>query len=1468
MGFTQRANNTFHKGLSSDLSPVSEQASTYLDAHDIRIITDTGRSTFALSNVKGHSFSFTFGTTSSVNAIAFTGTIGDTSPVTINIDGNIDIFTPLSWTNYSELYTQLAAFINNSIPLQASGVSYNAYAQPTRVVIYSPDAGGNLTVSLINNDYNTSQVIPSLDDFYLIGYTTIRDSIILITTPSATLNPGGVDSTLPIDPQSSGQVWKLTYDANGSPVLELIYNSIINLTAEHPIPSPGAIVGRYETSTKQSIYWTDNFNRPRRLNIADPLAFGLTVQELYLQSNTSSSVPVLQRILQSGSVKTGMHQFAFRLKSNSGGETVFSMPSNLVSVITSNEETVDYRSYQGSAPGVSSGKSLSYTIPFIDSKYDRIEIINLYYEDAVDPVPEISLFLDEPTGGATSFNFTFTGAETVVQVTAEEYTAFQTEVTRVKALVSKANRLIQGNIIEKRLDFAYDSRAFRYNHLGDTYVTAADIADLTSNSINTNQSPIPHEEGYIFKDPTTTGGALVYGGTGVNVSYEFVPDTNGIDTFSFDANTAQLILDNQPPNWVGPPYRTINRRTFDHNLNGETRPVINTFDSFGVGYTASAIRGYTRDEVYAFSIVFYDLLGNPGFANWIADIRMPHVWMPDPLNPTTDADRQLAFKHTNLLGGWEAYSLGIKFTVNVPDAIKAQVSGYSIVRCERTEEHRTVLGQGILEPSWVNEADYPNLACLVDDGFDVDGVITGIGDRPKYNNSTNLVAMGTDFASFFSPEHMFNQVDFNFTNGDAIDIVTVLNDDATHYAYRDAGIPVDAGTGTYISDFQPRGWVSKNYTNRLTLPNLMSAGGVNYQATFPLRLNISFGEIVPTNTIAKASDLITDITIRDASIPRDSPSTGVIGMSYSTGCTKLVVASAAYSFGGNAFDTLPNMYNADAITTTYDGSTYTLNNRVLIVNYKRARPNQYGGNTYNQRSNRVYIPTGHYTRLDNSTSNINTSIVYGGDTFITAFDIIPRYKAYTFEYPFSPSFDDDRQLRTVKGRIFAVETTVNTDLRNNPSSLVLNKTDFPGTGNGLDYLSEYVLEHVYSRESNIFTFTPKPDPFNEVSEFDNRVRASEEKVNGELVDSWGNFKVGTYIDVEGIYGPINALIINQDRLLFFQDRALGNVDINEKSLVNDQNGDAIQIGASGLLSGYTYISTEIGSKHQWSVLQGNNKVYFLDALKRKLYAYAGNMEPLSEIKGLAGYFNERIDGTILTNDNPILGRGITTTFDYKFSEALFTFRGARVINNQSVIDRWTIAYNENIGAFTSFYSFTPPIYINNMQRLMSSQDRDNYYTHNTGPYNVFYNNAATSSTVKFIVSAQPEQTKKFDYLTWVTEVYNTLNAHNLRAEDTWSKLRVYNDHQNSGYIDLIPKPLSNYNVARNRNREWSIHVPRNAVETGLSNVDILNPTNLDSTQLFKPRMSDNYLTVDLEYDNANNYKFVCPFVITDYRFVY
>ena len=94
--------------------------------------------------------------------------------------------------------------------------------------------------------------------------------------------------------------------------------------------------------------------------------------------------------------------------------------------------------------------------------------------------------------------FTHTGSEITVPVSVEEYTTFNLTIDRVKSIVSKTTTCFW-QYKRKRPDFDFDAKSFRYNYLGQTYVTPSDV-----DAINPNQSPVPHEAGFIFQNPATT----------------------------------------------------------------------------------------------------------------------------------------------------------------------------------------------------------------------------------------------------------------------------------------------------------------------------------------------------------------------------------------------------------------------------------------------------------------------------------------------------------------------------------------------------------------------------------------------------------------------------------------------------------------------------------------------------------------------------------------------------------------------------------------------------------------------------------------------------------------------------------------------------------------------------------------------------------------------------------------------------
>lgn len=106
-------------------------------------------------------------------------------------------------------------------------------------------------------------------------------------------------------------------------------------------------------------------------------------------------------------------------------------------------------------------------------------------------------------------------------------------------------------------------------------------------------------------------------------------------------------------------------------------------------------RGYMRDEIYRFAIVFYNEENVASSAHWIADIRMPKASAPGYNIFTSGMRVDIGGSTTNSLEV-VTHPLGVQFTVNIPsDLIQSKkITGYEIVRCERTISDRTILMQG------------------------------------------------------------------------------------------------------------------------------------------------------------------------------------------------------------------------------------------------------------------------------------------------------------------------------------------------------------------------------------------------------------------------------------------------------------------------------------------------------------------------------------------------------------------------------------------------------------------------------------------------------------------------------------------------------------------------------------------------------------------------------------------------------
>ena len=523
-----------------------------------------------------------------------------------------------------------------------------------------------LTVGALVNIKGTKLKLAFPTGHSIISYCTIRDTVIFF-----------------VKSDEAGKIYKWKYndsDTQENPLL--IYSNAGLLFDEN---TPVRATGRYENEDVQKIYFTDGTTFFKYLNVAkDELITDVSLEEMDIVPDVVFS-PMTLSLVSGGNIKVGKIQYAYQLYFNKGSETIYSPASDLIH-ITKLSENVKSSNYLGSEVGEFANKSVQVNISNIDSKFTRIRLVALEYT-VLYQQPSIRIVGEYNIENLSSITITDTG-NSIGSLTMEEF-RYLVNNFYPKTIDTKDNFLFAGNIKTEYFDITdeeFDARAFR-----------ADSSDAVKVFEGENLITIPHTSGTFnpvnlpsvdseqfnpFNDLTfdfnnaNTEDTLtnkfkykpgsvgtILGGKGVNIEYDFL--------------VKEVVLDDSPKTYN---YSTSEAGSFYPKLNvGVSAPYENNAAPNG-------LVGYTRDEIYRFGIIFLDLKGRESFVKWIGDIRFPS-------NRDTGYE---AFYYDATSNKTMARILGIKFKVNIPEVIKPKISGYRIVRAERTDNDRTVVAQGLL----------------------------------------------------------------------------------------------------------------------------------------------------------------------------------------------------------------------------------------------------------------------------------------------------------------------------------------------------------------------------------------------------------------------------------------------------------------------------------------------------------------------------------------------------------------------------------------------------------------------------------------------------------------------------------------------------------------------------------------------------------------------------------------------------
>ena len=150
----------------------------------------------------------------------------------------------------------------------------------------------------------------------------------------------------------------------------------LNMRLDHPVRVEGLI----ENECISRIYWTDNINPLRSLNINQRGKNLLSPDVLDLTPMHSPSQPVIERTL-SGSLPIGKIQYCYKYVSRNGGESVMSPFSNLYHTTNKSGTYSGFYGAPSGDPAVDVGaQGFEITIYDLDDSFDAIELYAILHE--------------------------------------------------------------------------------------------------------------------------------------------------------------------------------------------------------------------------------------------------------------------------------------------------------------------------------------------------------------------------------------------------------------------------------------------------------------------------------------------------------------------------------------------------------------------------------------------------------------------------------------------------------------------------------------------------------------------------------------------------------------------------------------------------------------------------------------------------------------------------------------------------------------------------------------------------------------------------------------------------------------------------------------------------------------------------------------------------------------------------------
>jgi hypothetical protein len=1280
----------------------------------------------------------------------------------------------------------------------------------------------NYTTSEILNGSSTNQQI--------IGHSLNRNCFILFTTDNE-----GIDC-----------IWKL--DEN-SYILTLLYLRNLNFNTSNPIQP----VSNFENENIDKVYWVDGNNQLRFININHSIENGDTEELIDLPQNLIEQVgdftlnqPILSEI-SGGNHTSGVIQYAYNLYKISGSQTKISPLSETISL--------DKQILGGGEVNEIVSTTPVIQINNIDPNYTNLRLYAIKYT-SYNQTPQVSLILDTDVTDNNQITYYDTGS-IIQNISLEEFIFLGSDVIIPQHINSKDNRLFLANYKESNYIVDIDCRAYSFNN-----TTSPRQARITDSFTNVLGNPlIPVNSKTLFGDTqlydsipekysAINQNYNIYkydlagniGGEGKYIKYNIIRTTNVNNlykkTFFKDYEIYRLGIQfyNKKgqvslPKWIAD--TKIHVSGNQNNLNG---------------YFAG-LQITLKSEFYVW------LNNNSNFLNenGVYDENLKPIGYKILRADRTELDKTIICQ--GLINPMVSIAVGGDSGVSDTGMTSGITNPNNIIEANN----------GIKIPSLVRRFDnYLNPMFGADNYAKLDRLSEGhpnyqdinslfVSDSAsrevyKSSSSSGWIAGTFQFNSLmqlFSPEIIFNSVN-NISNNklqviggivnnnnqywgqernkDTKEIITEgkTNNSISPWDVKAIGVNVEEIQGS-IENLQRWGMFSTPENENRVIFNQLYR---EYDGIFKKSITNStdlFGNVIPNGKIYNFNGQPLVVEKGQGRTLYNNNSL----LSFTNSLEPLITDTGAGSDSGTAPLLSVNSWGAKNLTfalSTVPGvtqpeqmdyydilysnsligdSSIGLIGEVTIPYEQIYIGNIYGGNLYESKKRTNYIEIGEYQLITENVYNL----INPGDTFINNFQFTKICKTDTEIY--------DRQISQFTEIVnVRLETTVDLENRNDISFSEWDAIFQPR----YDDYQKY--NRVYSQQPNLFYRRDLNYNTKLLNKFDTNIISTKLKSPGELIDSWTDLQQNEVLTLDGKYGPITHLNNFKDEIYAFQNNALAFISINPRVQVQASDGVAVELGFGRVLQEYKYRSVDSGTINKWSVVNTPNTFYYYDYYNRSIRMFNNDSLKISDIKGLHSFLDKNLVESFLKDNNPILRRGVTSTYDYINNDMFMTF----LQDDKS----FTISYNELSNSFVSFYDYLPSMYISRGFNLLAIHpDNNRIYKQYDGDYNIFFDEYYPSY-ITLIINPETDLDCVFDNIQFKSELYlNDID----QPDKTLTHIQAFNEYQNSGLISL--------EVGRNKNlrrkfRDWHALIPRDK----------------------RNRIRNPWIFLKLQLENEDNYKMI------------